>query len=660
MLFFASLLATTAFVACGDSSSAESDPSTETKDAKDTFVDSRDGQTYKIVTIGTQTWMVQNLNFKTDSSYCYGDEEKNCDKYGRLYTWAAAVGKAEDECGRARECNLPPGHVQGVCPEGWHLPSKVEWETLFAAVGGEYTAAKVLKSISGWKDNGNGTDDVGFFVLPAGNGTRRQNLDKEEWYRGEGYSADFWSATEDIGEEIRAYEVTLHSEHDDASLGGDAKDLLASVRCLKSEVSSPSDVVLASPCKTDQEDTCVYGELTDFDGQTYKTVTIGTQTWMAENLNYDADGSYCYNDDTTNCSKYGRLYTWMTAIGYVSDSSSSRIYNLPSGLVQGVCPSGWHLPSKAEWETLFAAVGGALTAGEVLKSMSDWDSRGKGTDIFGFSALPAGYKKVYDGFFGRNGESEYDGSCAYFWSVTENLNDYAAQYAYGACLSYGNGDAYLYYDNKGDAFSVRCLKDDEKTTVANPLRDVALASPCKTDQVDTCVYGELTDSRDSQTYKTVSIGTQTWMAENLNYEMDDSYCFNDDTINCAKYGRLYGADAAMATVCPSGWHLPDWVEWEILIAAVGRISKTAGGMLKSQTGWDFDRNGTDAFGFSAIPAGRRSLGYKNSEFSAFFWSSEKNGIMLEYELSSVIYRYEVWVPYEKSSGAAYSVRCIQD
>ncbi|MBQ2560870.1 MAG: fibrobacter succinogenes major paralogous domain-containing protein [Fibrobacter sp.] len=187
-----------------------------------------------------------------------------------------------------------------------------------------------------------------------------------------------------------------------------------------------------------------------------------------------------------------------------------------------------------------------------------------------------------------------------------------------------------------------------------------MASPCKTDQVDTCVYGELTDSRDSQTYKTVSIGTQTWMAENLNYEMDDSYCFNDDTINCAKYGRLYGADAAMATVCPSGWHLPDWVEWEILIAAVGRISKTAGGMLKSQTGWDFDRNGTDAFGFSAIPAGRRSLGYKNSESSAFFWSSEKNGIMLEYELSSVIYRYEVWVPYEKSIGAAYSVRCIQD
>jgi uncharacterized protein (TIGR02145 family) len=396
MLFFASLLAMTTFVACGDSSSAESDPSTETKDAKDTFVDSRDGQTYKTVTIGTQTWMVQNLNFKTDSSYCYGDEEKNCDKYGRLYTWAAAVGKAEDECGRARECNLPPGHVQGVCPEGWHLPSKVEWETLFAAVGGEYTAAKVLKSISGWKDNGNGTDDVGFFVLPAGNGIRRQNLDKEEWYRGEGYSADFWSATEDIGEEIRAYEVTLHSEHDDASLGGDAKDFLASVRCLKSEVSSPSDVVLASPCKTDQEDTCVYGELTDFDGQTYKTVTIGTQTWMAENLNYDyqtdSTHSMCHENKQENCDAYGRLYTFAAAVdsdGLFGDGGldcGSRVMgdyqtcNLKESS-RGVCPEGWHLPSKGEWEQLFATVGGEVKAAKVLRTADD-----TGTDEYGFNS----------------------------------------------------------------------------------------------------------------------------------------------------------------------------------------------------------------------------------------------------------------------------------
>lgn len=132
------------------------------------MTDSRDGRTYKIVKIGSQTWMAENLNFKTDSSFCYNNEETNFTKYGRLYTWAVAVGKSENECGYGKTCSLPSGNIQGVCPSGWHLSSRAEWETLFNAVGGQSTAGNVFKSTSGWYDSGNGSDAFGFSALPAG------------------------------------------------------------------------------------------------------------------------------------------------------------------------------------------------------------------------------------------------------------------------------------------------------------------------------------------------------------------------------------------------------------------------------------------------------------------------------------------------------------
>src|SRR5215469_10890371 len=87
-----------------------------------------------------------------------------------------------------------------------------------------------------------------------------------------------------------------------------------------------------------------YGSFTDSrDSKTYRTVVIGTQTWMAENLNYNATGSKCYNDSTQYCDLYGRLYDWTTAMAGVSSSSAN-----PSGVL-GICPVGWHLPSDAEW-----------------------------------------------------------------------------------------------------------------------------------------------------------------------------------------------------------------------------------------------------------------------------------------------------------------------
>ena len=171
------------------------------------------------------------------------------------------------------------------------------------------------------------------------------------------------------------------------------------------------------------------GSITDTrDGQTYKTVTIGTQTWLAENLNYKTDNSYCYDDKASNCSKYGRLYTWAAAIT--------------------ACPTGWYLPTKAEFETLITAVGGQSIAGTKLKSTSGWTNSGNGADAYSFSALPAGYRY-------SSGNYIKEGYYANFWSST----GYNSDNAYFMYLYYNDGNARLRYDYENHGLSVRCVKD---------------------------------------------------------------------------------------------------------------------------------------------------------------------------------------------------------
>ncbi len=221
--------------------------------------------------------------------------------------------------------------------------------------------------------------------------------------------------------------------------------------------SSSSKKVESSSSKVTEPAEVTTGTMIDSrDGQTYKTVTIGTQTWMAQNLNYETANSYCYADNASYCSKYSRLYTWAAAMDSVGTwSANSKGCGKgkacsPTYPVQGVCPSGWHLPTKAEFETLFTAVGGQSTAGKMLKSTTGWKAyRGIiNEDAFAFSALPAGYRN-------NDGDYSVEGDDAYFWSSTEgNSNN-----AYLMDLNYYFGDAYLDFNYKDYGFSVRCLKD---------------------------------------------------------------------------------------------------------------------------------------------------------------------------------------------------------
>ncbi|MDR2731890.1 MAG: fibrobacter succinogenes major paralogous domain-containing protein [Fibromonadaceae bacterium] len=112
------------------------------------FTDTRNNKSYASVVIGTQVWMAENLNYNAEGSLCYNNLESNCDKYGRLYDWEAAIE---------------------VCPDGWHLPTYAEWDELVIAIGGYDTSGKYLKATEGWEmDNSNGTDDFGFAALPGG------------------------------------------------------------------------------------------------------------------------------------------------------------------------------------------------------------------------------------------------------------------------------------------------------------------------------------------------------------------------------------------------------------------------------------------------------------------------------------------------------------
>ena len=215
-----------------------------------------------------------------------------------------------------------------------------------------------------------------------------------------------------------------------------------------------------------------YGEIIDDrDGQVYKTVEIGSQTWMAENLNYDYNyrtaHSYCYAD---SCSKYGRLYTWSATVDSAAVFSTAgkgcgcHASSFPSGgIVRGVCPVGWHVPSLSEFQTLISSVGGYSVAGANLKSTSGWKSNsqyvGNGSDSYGFSALPAG---AYNDAITYHVYKFYDvGNYAFFWTTSKG-SCVADRLRLGWADDSSNLSNISTADERGDmdsARSVRCLKD---------------------------------------------------------------------------------------------------------------------------------------------------------------------------------------------------------
>ena len=212
------------------------------------------------------------------------------------------------------------------------------------------------------------------------------------------------------------------------------------------------------------------------DGKTYNTVLIGSQCWMAENINigiridgqYDQFNNgliekYCYNDDTLNCDTYGALYQWAEVVQYLNGATNTTSWSpVPTGNVQGICPAGWHLPTDDEWKTLEMIIGMSQSVadqtswrgteeGSKLKEVgtTHWNSpNAYATNASGFTALPAGY---------HDGTEPFNllGNAGYWWSSTENSDTQT----WVRTVVYDHGQVFRGLNNKSLGFSVRCLKN---------------------------------------------------------------------------------------------------------------------------------------------------------------------------------------------------------
>lgn len=402
------------------------------------FTDNRDGNVYSTKKIGNQCWMTENLNIglmingieeQYDNGviekYCYLDNPSNCDNNGGLYQWDEMMQYVHDTA------------IQGICPDGWIIPSDADWKILEGIVDSQYGVGDPVWDGLGWRGDDAGTNlkqggSSGFEAMLAGN---RNN---DGTFSNLGFYANIWASAE-INMTDTWYR-SLGVSFPNVYRASFAKAYGFSVRCMQN-LGPPAP----QPCPGIP--TINYG------GQIYNTVQIGSQCWMKENLNigYMVDGAYdqiddgmiekyCYDDNPGNCDTYGGLYQWDEMMNYITIEGT-----------RGICPAGWHIPTDAEWTTLTDYLGGGGIAGGKMKAVGTnyWNTPNTdASNESGFTALGSGQRLDYGAFY-------YIGDYTDFWSSTESNYDNALYR-----LLYYDWAGVSDYDNlKNNGFSVRCMKD---------------------------------------------------------------------------------------------------------------------------------------------------------------------------------------------------------
>jgi len=447
--------------------------------------------------------------------------------------------------------------------------------------------------------------------------------------------------------------------------------------------SSSNGVAISSSSNIITQTSPIYGPSIEYGDEIYQSVVIGKQIWLNRNLNYEVEGSQCYSNSQFYCDIYGRLYDWPAAMDLPVKCGDESCGSLINAKHKGICPSGWHIPSNADWNELLYYIDGisgntnnlnsysSKTAGPYLKTIGGWTkldfTSGNGTDNFGFSALPAGYCYTING-------CGYIGSNSFLWSSAEAYLsvDKAVHRDIGENSSDWEGNGVTAGQvSKWNKNSVRCLKDDF-------VMDFSSSSTPSSSSAPHCdLNGE-----------TVNIGGQVWMAENLNCNVKGSMCYGSAPENCEFYGRLYDWSTAMALpncndrtcasqinakhqgICPDGWHIPSKAEWNALMwyaepsCESDSYCKTAGTKLKSENLWNLYEKipiGTDDYGFSALPGGGAGLtsGFSSLRERGNWWSASEDAINMAFILD-LTYNYES-VSLNKGTKSAYSsVRCVQN
>ena len=341
------------------------------------LVDLRDGQTYDVELRSDSTLhMIQPLNYETPDSRCYNNLPENCKRYGRLYTWLDVTQTKNFSCIATEK----------ICPQGWTISP----DGTKGYYGGYFEHGENYRGIGKvqlyW-----GTHPLSTMVVDKNcdenieykkfcKDTSDCNFDSYYWYTDALYVHCYYPQKMKIPDSIK----------------------------IQTTYTVP-DYAIADITK---EYSGEYGEIIDErDGNIYKTVEIGTQTWMAENLRYAIDSSWCYDRNCNENEYLGRYYRWEQAIGQSKYPSKDSL----QWPIQGVCPKDWHIPTFEEWETLFSYIleqtNGQFISKAIMTTQSWGSVKQAGYNTFGFNLMPSGYLYHYYSS-GILGGKSYGGAAA--------------------------------------------------------------------------------------------------------------------------------------------------------------------------------------------------------------------------------------------------------
>ncbi|MBF0431943.1 MAG: hypothetical protein HQK83_11725 [Fibrobacteria bacterium] len=710
------------------------------------FIDARDGQAYRKVTIGAITWMAENLNYEVThgNSWCYNDSSSNCDIYGRFYDYSTVIAD---------------NHSNGydVCPAGWHLPTDDNWQSLEKTLGMSDSDAgkegyrgvdegKKLKSISGWACGEQGLNEYGFKVQPAG-------LTNSGSFGSLGYSAYFWSSDRFL----RLFSCDQNNIHREYQSGVDPTKGY-NIRCIKGSLGPNHAPVFTS-------------EISDMDslvktGMEYKDTVHGTDE--------DGDNITFLKLDGPSINLSDSIITWTPDI---SDTGAHNIQIIASDEEGGLDTLTWNIYVELANKVIAYYPFNGNANDEI--GSNDGNPVGAALTIDRFGREDSAY--IFDGVddyinLGTIGNSNLDEFSISFWVYNDGAGagDNPRLWYKGSDsrqMCWGNANEIIGFeigninqttvrsstlkertwfhivgtfsntgDRKARIYINGSLDSVSDSSVFNEIQDLSTSDlilgargagnqsevfkgkiddihifnyVIDSSKVDSLYHinnwqgSEFTDERDGKVYKMVTIGTQIWMGENLAYlpqvhpvaeGSEDAgnegksyfYVYNytptgDEvanakaTSNFQTYGVLYNWYAVMngqasssanpsgvKGLCPTGWHVPSDDEFKTLEVYIGMLQSQAdatswrgtveGKELKS-TAWD----GTDDYGFSALPGGNR---YGNGSWGSIgekvhFWTSTEQESGRGYRRHMVSTNDQITRD-DYPNNYAHSLRCVKD